>query len=134
MNDGDYGASPSERDPYLPPPEVCDWLLGQEWSEPIKDTEISHGDDRPFGISGSLLFNHVYSFAEIGADENGRIFLPVEALELLKADKQARVAAFEKRQALLQADEERRKSERDKSRVCETAQDAARPPLSESTP
>lgn len=22
-----------QRDPNLPPPEVCDWLLGQEWSE-----------------------------------------------------------------------------------------------------
>lgn len=81
-----------KRDPHLPPPEVCDWLLSQEWSGSIPETVISYPKGNPTGNSRSRLFGYKATRCVIGADEIGRVFLPVEALEVLRADQAARRA------------------------------------------
>jgi hypothetical protein len=78
-----------KRDPHLPPPEVCDWLLEQEWSGVIPETFITY----PRGgaeVIDSRRFDHCSARIEIGADERGHFELPIEVLEALKADQRAR--------------------------------------------
>jgi hypothetical protein len=82
--------SSAERNPHLPPPEVCDWLIGQEWSGRIPRTVTTHPKGSPREIAESPLFSFTTAHPEAGANEIGRIFLSVEALEVLMADQQAR--------------------------------------------
>jgi hypothetical protein len=79
-----------QRDPHLPPPEVCDWLLAQEWSEAIPTAITTFPLGGPGGIDKHTTYNHVYARAALGADEVFAIELPVEALAVLRADAEAR--------------------------------------------
>jgi hypothetical protein len=81
---------PMQRDPHLPPPEVCDWLLAQEWSEAIPTAITTFPLGGPGGIDGHTAYDHVYARAALGADEVFAIELPVEALAVLRADAEAR--------------------------------------------
>jgi hypothetical protein len=65
-----------ERDPHLPHPEVCDWLLRQEWSAPdtVDCCEAS---------------------TAIGRDETLDLVLPSFGLKVLREDQAARAAALE---------------------------------------
>ena len=80
------------RDPHLPPPEVCDWLLEQKWPGVIPETRIDFQGGSPDGVAGSHLIGHQQARVVLGADEGGRIFLPDEALDVLRKDAAARSA------------------------------------------
>jgi hypothetical protein len=91
--------SSAERDPHLPPPEVCDWLIEQQWSGSIPETVINYPKGNPEAIRVFVLFDFTSAYAAIGADEIVCIFLPVEALEALREDQAARATALEKKRA-----------------------------------
>jgi hypothetical protein len=89
------------RDPHLPPPAVCDWLLEQAWPGEIPETRIDHLGGNPTGVAGSTLLGWHQAYVDIGADAGGRIFLNSDALDVLRKDHAIRQAALEeKRQAL----------------------------------
>lgn len=73
------------RDAHLPSPEVCDWLLSLEWSEP---GSIELNTPSFEGVSEDSC----YARTAIGADACIELLLPVEALECLEKDAQARIA------------------------------------------
>ena len=75
-----------QRDPHLPPPEVCDWLLAQEWSEVVPTAVTSFPASGPSGITKHEAYDHVYARAALGANEIFAIEMPVEALQLLEED------------------------------------------------
>lgn len=77
------------RDPHLPDPIICDWLLQQEWSENVKcvDIHFSQGE-----TARSRLFNFLHATVEMGADNMIEVFAPAELLPLLRDDAQARQA------------------------------------------
>lgn len=76
----------AQRDPHLPPPEVCDWLLAQEWSEVVPTAVTSFPAGGPSGITKHEAYDHVYARAALGANEVAAIEMPVEALQLLEED------------------------------------------------
>lgn len=82
-----------KRDQYLPSPDVCDWLLSLEWSEPIPVTVTSYPQGGPFGVSESRRCDFVCAHAALGADHVIDIELPAESLQFLKED--AKVRAVE---------------------------------------
>jgi len=81
------------RDPHLPPPAVCDWLLEQDWSEMIPETRIDYLGGNPTGVTGSTLLGWQQAYVDIGADAGGRIFLGSNALDALRKDHASRKAA-----------------------------------------
>ena len=81
------------RDPHLPSPEVCDWLLGLDWSDAVSEIHIRYSGAGASRISECHLYGgSVYADMAIGTNDTGQIILPSEALELLRADQRARVA------------------------------------------
>ena len=107
------------RDPHLPPPEVCDWLLEQDWSEMIPVTLIQYHGSTPHGMSQSKLYEYQQAHPAIGADGGGRILFSVEAIAALRKDQGNRRAAFEQKRQACEADELARKARREQARVCE---------------
>jgi hypothetical protein len=83
-----------KRDPHLPPPEVCDWLLSQQWSTPIPETSISYSPIGPYGSNGSRLFDYQYLNVSIGADGTARIFMHTDDMQILQEDAEARQAGL----------------------------------------
>ena len=80
------------RDPHLPPPAVCDWLLEQDWSEMIPMAGIQYYGSTPHGMSQSKLYEYQQAHSAIGADGGGRILLSVEAIAVLRKDQEIRRA------------------------------------------
>ena len=78
------------RDPHLPPPAVCDWLLEQKWPGVIPETRIDFQGGSPDGVAGSHLIGYQQARVAIGVDQGGRIFLPDEGLEVLRKDAENR--------------------------------------------
>lgn len=74
------------RDAHLPSPEVCDWLLFLEWSEP-SSIELNTPD-----LDESDRNDSCYALASIGRGECIELLLPAEALECLEKDARARIA------------------------------------------
>lgn len=111
---------PEFRDPSLPPPEVCDWLLEQDWSEMIPVTLIQYHGSTPHGMAQSKLYEYQQAEHVIGADEIGRILLPVEALDVLREDQNSRRAALQQKRQACKADELARKATREQQRACES--------------
>jgi hypothetical protein len=106
------------RDPHLPPPEVCDWLLERDWSD------VRVVDQRVTSMAGRLLesgtlIGSSLTLVAIGADETGHFELPVEALEVLRADQRARQEAVEQKRAAMEPDELEGERQRDEARVDE---------------
>ena len=83
-------SKPMQRDPHLPSPEVCDWLLAQEWSEAIPSTVITYPEGGPFGKSKSTRIFSVFASAAFGTDHIIELELPEEGLAVLRADAEAR--------------------------------------------
>ena len=81
------------RDPHLPPPAVVDWLLEQDWSVMIPITNIQYEGARPHDMTKSKLWEYQMACFVLGEDDAGRIFLPVEALDVLRRDAAARAGA-----------------------------------------
>ena len=101
------------RDPHLPPPAVVDWLLEQDWSVMIPITSIKYEGARPHGMTKSEHWEYQMACPVLGEDDAGRIFLPVEALDVLRRDRDARLAALEQKRQACKADEMARKAERE---------------------
>jgi hypothetical protein len=73
------------RDSALPAPEVCDWLLVQEWSKPGRiDVQSREGS----GYTEECC----RARAMIGKDECIDLFLPAGAIFVLREDARARAA------------------------------------------
>jgi hypothetical protein len=73
------------RDPHMPSPEVCEWLLAREWSEPGRvDVQSREGN----GYTEECC----RATAVISKDEIMDLFLPAGALEILREDAKARAA------------------------------------------
>lgn len=102
-----------QRDPNLPPPEVCDWLLAQEWSEPVTINVSSVAGD-------SEMYDHCQTTAKLGRDECIDLMLPMEALQVLREDAETRREAIESKRRELAPDELARKAAREQSRADES--------------
>lgn len=74
-----------KRDPLLPPPEVCDWLLGLTWSAPSA-VEVSNIHD-----NREICECHE-AYAAIGADGMIDLLLPTIEFQILQKDAEARQA------------------------------------------
>ncbi len=81
------------REPQLPPPAVVDWLLEQNWSEMIPVTLIEYHGSLPHGMSQSKLYEYRLAFCQIGADTGCPVSFPIEALDALRKDRDARQSA-----------------------------------------
>jgi hypothetical protein len=80
-----------KRDPHLPPPEVCDWLLGRKWSAPstVKVSSDHHDGE---------TYECCEACAAIGANGMIDLLLPTIELQILQEDAAARQAnAYEAR-------------------------------------
>lgn len=73
-----------EPDPHLPPPAVCEWLLAQDWGQPISTIDTSFPEGHPEGLSRSIRCDYHEASVAIGADETAHIQLPDTALALLR--------------------------------------------------
>lgn len=105
------------RDPHLPPPAVVDWLLEQDWSVMIPITNIQYEEARPFEMTKSKLYKYKMSEPVTSEDCSGRVFLPVEALDAFRKDRDARLADLERKRQACRADEMARKAEREQERI-----------------
>jgi hypothetical protein len=74
-----------KRDPHLPPPEVCDWLLSQKWEGP------STVELRTSAFTATQS-SSLYASAALGRDHVVEVFLDVDAHDALKEDARARIA------------------------------------------
>lgn len=104
------------KDKHLPSPEVVDWLLDQKWSDVIPITTITYPKGNPDGVTKSERFDYCSATVAIGADECCHLQLPIEALEVLRSDQQARRVAIEQKRAAMMPDELKRKRARDETR------------------
>ena len=82
-----------QRDPHLPPPEVCDWLCSLEWSEVVPSTITTYPEGGPC-VKRRRNFS-VFAEAAFGTDHIIEIELPEDGLAVLRADVEARRAADE---------------------------------------
>ena len=77
------------RDPHLPDPATCDWLLQQEWSVPIGIVNIQFSNGE---TDSSVLSNFLRATVGIGTDYTIEVFIPSELIEFLRDDARARQA------------------------------------------
>jgi hypothetical protein len=81
------------RDPRLPPPDVCDWLLEQNWSGIIPLAVTQYPKGHPNGLTGSGWHECRDANVTIGANGIGgfgRFRISKETYDALVADQQAR--------------------------------------------
>lgn len=75
-----------QRDPHLPPPEVCDWLLAQRWSEVVPAAATTFSGGGYFGLTGWTAYNQRHARAAVLGDIELSIALPDKILQELKQD------------------------------------------------
>jgi hypothetical protein len=76
-----------KRDQYLPAPEVCDWLIAQEWSPPSTIyVQSAHVKSEIYECSEALV--------ELGRDHCARFLLPAESIAMLREDQRARLGGL----------------------------------------
>jgi hypothetical protein len=68
-----------KRDPHLPSPEVCDWLLSLKWSKPSTVKVIA--DD-----GSSEIHNCCHAMTALGRDECVDVVLPADGIRTLRED------------------------------------------------
>jgi hypothetical protein len=68
-----------KRDPHLPSPEVCDWLLSLEWSKPSTVKVIA--DD-----GSSEIYDCCIARPALGRDEMIDLALPADGIKMLQAE------------------------------------------------
>jgi hypothetical protein len=83
-----------ERDPHLPPPEVCDWLLRQEWGHERALKWRAECPGRRLVLESGIRHGNHESSVAIGANEIGYLQLCAEALEVLREDAERRDLAL----------------------------------------
>ena len=103
-----------KRDPYLAPPEVCDWLLSLPWADPVTVRLRS-----PNGCRPAKFLDCCVASRSVARGEEVILLLRASARKALRKDRDARAAALEKERAALEADELASKAEREQGRVCE---------------
>ena len=101
------------RDPHLPSPEVCDWLLAQEWSKPAM-VHISSPESTGWRVDSCR------ATAALGRDAVIELVAFAEGLEMLREDQRRRAEAIDQKRATLLRDEEQMKRKRDAAKECET--------------
>ena len=74
-----------KRDPHLPSPEVCDWLLSLEWSKPSTVYLSADNDSR-----SSEIFDCCRATAALGRDECVDVALPDAGIKMLQKDAEDR--------------------------------------------
>jgi hypothetical protein len=79
-----------KRDPHLPSPEVCDFLLDCEWSDSIPKVSIEFSEADKSVPTSQHLFGHSMTHVAVGADHIAEIFIQDDALALLEADAKVR--------------------------------------------
>jgi hypothetical protein len=77
-----------KRDPHLPSPEVCDWLLSLKWSKPSTVTVIA--DD-----GSSEIYDCCITRPALGRDEMIDLALPADGIKMLQKDAEDRREAAE---------------------------------------
>ena len=83
----------------------------------IPITNIQYEGARPHGMTKSKHWEYQMACFALGEDHVGRIFLPVEALDVLRGDRDARLADLERKRQACKADEMARKAEREQERI-----------------
>jgi hypothetical protein len=78
-----------KRDPHLPSPEVCDWLLSLEWEGPASHVIMRDGA-RIVRDGARTVYDAYIAIPELGADNEINLVLHEEALEALREDAKAR--------------------------------------------
>jgi hypothetical protein len=68
-----------KRDPHLPSPEVCDWLLSLEWSKPSTVKVIANNDT-------SEIDDCCIASPALGRDEMIDLALPANGIKMLQED------------------------------------------------
>jgi hypothetical protein len=74
-----------KRDPHLPPPEVCDWLLSQKWEgpEPVKVQASKYK---------ATHTNALCATAALGKYATVELLIDADALEVIQKDARDRIA------------------------------------------
>ena len=67
------------RDPHLPSPEVCDWLLSLEWSKPSTVKVIAD-------YGSSEIYDCCHAVTALGRDECVDVVLPADGIKMLQED------------------------------------------------
>ena len=83
-----------ERDPHLPPPEVCDWLLRQKWGHERTLKWSAECPSRRRVVESGVRHGNHESVVAIGANEIGHLQLCAEALEVLREDAERKIPAL----------------------------------------
>lgn len=81
-------AKNKQRDEYLPSPEVCDWLLAQEWSEPAT---VHVNSPESTGWRDDCC----RATAALGRDGVIELLAFAEDLEMLREDQRQRAEAID---------------------------------------
>jgi hypothetical protein len=89
-----------KRDPHLPSPEVCDWLLSQDWGKAYSSVYVAERQSAigwllppaEKTISTSNIDNCHCITAAIGRDGMINLLLTADELALLREDKENRDA------------------------------------------
>ena len=76
---------------HLPPVAVIEWLLAQDWAEPIPTIEVDFPNGNPNGLSHSSRYDYHEVRVPIGPDETAIIQMPDSALQMLQSFKQVKV-------------------------------------------
>lgn len=77
------------RDPHLPDPIICDWLLQQKWSGSVECTDIRFSNGK---TESCMLMNFLHATIGVGTDYAVEVFVPDELIEFLRDDARARQA------------------------------------------
>jgi hypothetical protein len=78
-----------KRDPHLPDPVTCDWLLQQEWSKCVRCVGIHFSNGE---TESSKLMNFLHATIGIGTDHVIEVFIPDELIPILRDDARVRQA------------------------------------------
>lgn len=90
------------RDPHLPPPDVCDWLLSQDWSE-LCDIESKTIGPKGRVLGSGRSFDLRRALVSIGADCSEDLVIHDDSLEILREDHAEREEDIKKRCAYMQS-------------------------------
>ncbi|MFN7834822.1 MAG: hypothetical protein ACK5NY_03390 [Burkholderiaceae bacterium] len=77
-----------KRDPHLPPPEVCDWLLSQKWEGP-EPVEVKTSKYK------ATHTNALCATAALGTNDTVELLIDADALEVIQKDARDRVSTVD---------------------------------------
>jgi hypothetical protein len=83
-----------KRNPSLPPPDICDWLLSQTWKGPLS-VDFKESDAQGSNVSSGTFPDAVSATVAIGRDDYLELFMDRETLDVLNEDARRRAAEQE---------------------------------------